>query len=97
MVDGRSIPIRIMAIRHEIPWSSLELNMLRMLSLFSDFQQRASLVGCRKVIISAPAKGDVKTAGVGNLNENEYNPTEHHVVSNACLLPAVSPRLLRLS
>jgi glyceraldehyde 3-phosphate dehydrogenase len=43
------------------------------------------------VIISAPAKGEVKTIVMG-VNEEEYDPTEHHVVSNAscttnCLAP----------
>jgi len=43
------------------------------------------------VIISAPAKGDVKTFVMG-VNEEEYEPTKHHVVSNAscttnCLAP----------
>lgn len=47
--------------------------------------------GAQKVIISAPAKGDVKTFVMG-VNEDEYDPTKHHVVSNAscttnCLAP----------
>jgi glyceraldehyde 3-phosphate dehydrogenase len=47
--------------------------------------------GAAKVIISAPAKGEVKTIVMG-VNEEEYDPTEHHVVSNAscttnCLAP----------
>jgi glyceraldehyde 3-phosphate dehydrogenase len=49
--------------------------------------------GARKVVISAPAKGDIKTIVMG-VNEDEYDPTEHHVVSNAscttnCLAPMV--------
>lgn len=47
--------------------------------------------GAKKVIISAPAKGDVKTFVMG-VNEDEYEPQKHHVVSNAscttnCLAP----------
>jgi glyceraldehyde 3-phosphate dehydrogenase len=47
--------------------------------------------GAAKVIISAPAKGEVKTIVMG-VNEDEYDPTVHHVVSNAscttnCLAP----------
>jgi glyceraldehyde 3-phosphate dehydrogenase len=43
------------------------------------------------VVISAPAKGDVKTFVMG-VNEDEYTPTRHHIVSNAscttnCLAP----------
>lgn len=47
--------------------------------------------GAKKVIISAPAKGNVKTFVMG-VNEDEYEPTAHHIVSNAscttnCLAP----------
>lgn len=47
--------------------------------------------GAKKVIISAPAKGNVKTFVMG-VNEDEYDPTNHHIVSNAscttnCLAP----------
>jgi glyceraldehyde 3-phosphate dehydrogenase len=47
--------------------------------------------GASKVIISAPAKGEIKTIVMG-VNEDEYDPTVHHVVSNAscttnCLAP----------
>jgi glyceraldehyde 3-phosphate dehydrogenase len=49
--------------------------------------------GAKKVIITAPAKGEVKTFVMG-VNEGEYDPNKHHVVSNAscttnCLAPIV--------
>ncbi|EKF37755.1 glyceraldehyde 3-phosphate dehydrogenase, putative, partial [Trypanosoma cruzi marinkellei] len=49
--------------------------------------------GARKVVISAPASGGAKTLVMG-VNHHEYNPSEHHVVSNAscttnCLAPIV--------
>src|SRR5205823_5349500 len=49
--------------------------------------------GAKKVIISAPAKGEVKTLLMG-VNENEYDPIKHLIVSNAscttnCLAPLV--------
>ena len=45
------------------------------------------------MIISAPAKGDVKTLLIG-VNDNEYDPAKHNIVSNAscttnCLAPLV--------
>ena len=48
--------------------------------------------GARKVIISAPAQGEDLTIVMG-VNDNQYNPATHHVVSNAscttnCLAPA---------
>ena len=49
--------------------------------------------GAKKVIISAPGKGDVKTIVMG-VNENEYDSAKHNIVSNAscttnCLAPVV--------
>ncbi len=47
--------------------------------------------GARKVIISAPAKGPDLTVVMG-VNEQEYDPQQHHIISNAscttnCLAP----------
>eukprot|EP00796_Vickermania_ingenoplastis_P006038 gene6038-4340_t len=49
--------------------------------------------GCKKVVISAPASGGAKTIVMG-VNQHEYNPSAHNVVSNAscttnCLAPIV--------
>ncbi len=49
--------------------------------------------GAKKVILSAPGKGDLKTLLIG-VNDNEYDPKKHDVVSNAscttnCLAPLV--------
>jgi glyceraldehyde 3-phosphate dehydrogenase len=49
--------------------------------------------GVRKVIISAPAKGPDATIVMG-VNDDEYDPEQHHVISNAscttnCLAPLV--------
>ena len=49
--------------------------------------------GAQKVIISGPGKGGVKTLVMG-VNEREYDPARHHIVSNAscttnCLVPVV--------
>ena len=48
--------------------------------------------GAKKVIISAPAKNEDITLVLG-VNEDKYDPSKHHVVSNAscttnCLAPA---------
>jgi len=49
--------------------------------------------GAKKVLISAPAKGEDKTFVYG-VNHLEYDPAKHHVISNAscttnCLVPVV--------
>ncbi len=55
--------------------------------------------GARKVIITAPAKGEDITIVMG-VNENKYDPGSHHVISNAscttnCLTPVVKVLLER--
>ena len=49
--------------------------------------------GAKKSLISAPAKGDVKTIVIG-VNDKEYDKTKHDIISNAscttnCLAPFV--------
>ncbi len=63
--------------------------------LFTDSEKAKGHLeaGAKKVIISAPGKGDVKTLVMG-VNENEYDAAKHNIVSNAscttnCLAPLV--------
>jgi glyceraldehyde 3-phosphate dehydrogenase len=80
----------------QLPWKSLGVDyVLECTGLFTDAEKAAGhlAAGAKKVIISAPGKGDVKTLLMG-VNENEYDPAKHHVVSNAscttnCLAPVV--------
>ena len=73
----------------------------RQMAEFDNFRKRTEKekaqghisAGAKKVIISAPGKGDLRTFVYG-VNHEEYNPAEHHVVSNAscttnCLAPLV--------
>jgi len=83
--------------RHLISsWRDLGIDyVIESTGLYTD-AEKASLhlkAGARKVIITAPAKGDAKTFVMG-VNEGEYDPKKHHVVSNAscttnCLAPLV--------
>jgi glyceraldehyde 3-phosphate dehydrogenase len=63
--------------------------------LFTDSEKAKAHItaGAKKVIISAPGKGEVKTIVMG-VNEGEYDAAKHHIVSNAscttnCLAPLV--------
>jgi glyceraldehyde 3-phosphate dehydrogenase len=95
-VEGRPIVIFNHREPAAIPWSSLGVDyVIESTGRFTsrDTAQGHIEAGAKKVIISAPAKGDVKTIVMG-VNEHEYDPTEHHVVSNAscttnCLAPMV--------
>lgn len=47
--------------------------------------------GAKKVIISAPGKGDMLTVVMG-VNEHMYDPSKHHVISNAsCTTNGLAP------
>jgi len=63
--------------------------------LFTDSEKAKGhlAAGAKKVLITAPGKGDVKTLLMG-VNDNEYDSAKHHIVSNAscttnCLAPVV--------
>ena len=79
-----------------LPWRDLGVEyVIESTGLYTD-AEKASLhlkAGAKKVIITAPAKGELKTFVMG-VNEEEYDPKKHHVVSNAscttnCLAPIV--------
>jgi len=79
-----------------LPWKELGVDyVIESTGLFSEGQKAALHLnaGAKKVIISAPGKGDVKTFVMG-VNQQEYDPKIHHVVSNAscttnCLAPLI--------
>ncbi|WP_136799396.1 type I glyceraldehyde-3-phosphate dehydrogenase [Desulfosediminicola ganghwensis] len=94
VVNGRKIAVTSHRNPAEIPWASLEVEYVaECTGLFRDLESTLAHIdgGAQKVVISAPAKAGVKTFVMG-VNEQEYDHTEHHVVSNAscttnCLAP----------
>jgi glyceraldehyde 3-phosphate dehydrogenase len=96
IVNGH--PILVLAQRNpaEIPWGDLGVDIvIESTGLFTDADKAAAHLkgGAKKVIISAPAKGEDITIVMG-VNENMYNPEKHNVISNAscttnCLAPTV--------
>ena len=80
----------------QLPWKELGVEyVIESTGLFthSDKAKGHLEAGAKKVIISAPGKGDVKTVVLG-VNDNEYDPVKHNIVSNAscttnCLAPVV--------
>ncbi len=79
-----------------LPWKALGVDIvIESTGLFTDSEKAKAHItaGAKKVIISAPGKGDVKTIVMG-VNEGEYVPATHHIISNAscttnCLAPLV--------
>ena len=80
----------------QLPWKDLGVEfVIESTGLFTDSEKAKGhlAAGAKKVIISAPGKGEVKTLLMG-VNDNEYDPAKHHIVSNAscttnCLAPVV--------
>ncbi|MCL1857373.1 MAG: type I glyceraldehyde-3-phosphate dehydrogenase [Kiritimatiellaeota bacterium] len=80
----------------QLPWKDLGVEyVIESTGLFTDSEKAKGhlAAGAKKVIISAPAKGEVKTIVMG-VNEAEYDKAKHDIVSNAscttnCLAPVV--------
>jgi glyceraldehyde 3-phosphate dehydrogenase len=79
-----------------LPWKQLGVEyVIESTGLFTDAEKaRGHLAaGAKKVIISAPAKGEDITIVMG-VNHEKYDPAKHHIISNAscttnCLAPLV--------
>ncbi len=80
----------------QLPWKELGVDyVIESTGLFTDSAKAQGhlTAGAKKVIISAPGKGDVKTIVMG-VNDNEYDAVKHNIISNAscttnCLAPVV--------
>ena len=96
VVDGKSV--RVLAERDpaKIAWKEFGVDVVvESTGLFTEGPKAAAHLqgGARKVIISAPAKGEDITLVLG-VNEDMYDPQKHHVLSNAscttnCIAPVV--------
>jgi len=80
----------------QLPWKELGVDIvIESTGLFTDSEKAKGhlAAGAKKVLISAPGKGDVKTIVMG-VNDSEYDAAKHVIVSNAscttnCLAPVV--------
>ncbi|MCH9036209.1 MAG: type I glyceraldehyde-3-phosphate dehydrogenase [Chloroflexi bacterium] len=94
IVDGH--PIRVLAERDpaKLPWGDLGVDLVvESTGLFTSADRAAAHLegGAKKVVISAPAKGEVLMVVMG-VNEDKYDPSLHDVVSNAsCTTNCVAP------
>lgn len=94
IVNGQSIKVLSQRDPAQIPWADLGVELvIESTGLFTDADKAAAHLraGARKVIISAPAKGEDITIVLG-VNEEMYNPAKHNIISNAscttnCLAP----------
>lgn len=98
-IDGKQVKVFAERDPATIPWSSLGIDVvIESTGLFTDASKARAHIdggGAKKVLISAPAKGEDVTVVLG-VNEGDYDPAKHDVISNAscttnCLATAVKP------
>jgi glyceraldehyde 3-phosphate dehydrogenase len=93
-VDGKEIKLFAERDPANLPWGDVGVQVvIESTGRFTDRDSAAKHLagGAKKVIISAPAKGDDLTCVIG-VNDHLYDPVKHHVLSNAscttnCLAP----------
>jgi len=95
IVNGHSVKVISQRDPAQIPWGDFGVELvIESTGLFTDAKKAAAHLqgGAKKVIISAPAKGEDITIVLG-VNEDMYDPRAHNIISNAscttnCLAPA---------
>lgn len=93
-IDGKKIPVTAEKDPANLPWKKFECDIVfecTGIFLKKEDAEKHLAAGAKRVIISAPAKGDVPTF-VYNVNHESFDPKIHTVVSNAscttnCLAP----------
>ena len=102
VIDGKTIKVFAEKDPGNLPWKDLGVDIvIESTGIFTTARTENGKVGAdahilrggaKKVIISAPAKGEDLTIVLG-VNESKYDPAVHHIISNAscttnCLAPA---------
>ena len=85
VIDAHEIRVLSDRTPANLPWGQLDVDVVvESTGFFTDAGAAAGHIeaGAKKVIISAPAKGEDVTLVLG-VNEEEYDPERHHVLSNA--------------
>ena len=96
VVNGAEIKVVSAKTPAELPWKALGVDIvIESTGLFTEAEKAKGhlVAGAKKVIISAPAKGEDITIVMG-VNHDKYDAAAHHIISNAscttnCLAPLV--------
>ena len=94
VINGKKIKFYAEKDPAQLPWKELNVDVVvESTGFYTDAEKAKAHItaGAKKVIISAPAKNEDKTIVLG-VNENEYDPAKHNVISMAscttnCLAP----------
>jgi glyceraldehyde 3-phosphate dehydrogenase len=95
-VNGKKIKVLSEKDPADLPWRDLGAEIVvESTGLFRDKESAGKHIeaGAKKVIITAPSKGEDLTVVVG-VNDSKYDPASHNIISNAscttnCLVPIV--------
>jgi len=96
LINGKKILVTAEKDPAKLPWKDLGATLVvESTGKFTDKEKAGAhfVAGAKKVIISAPAKGEDLTVVMG-VNHDKYDPAKHHLISNAscttnCLVPVV--------
>jgi len=96
VVNGQKIQVVSAKDPSQLPWKAMGVDIvIESTGLFTDVEKAKGhlAAGAKKVLITAPAKGECPTIVMG-VNQDKYDPAIHHVISNAscttnCLAPIV--------
>ncbi len=94
LINGQELKVLSFKDPAQIPWGNLGIDVvIESTGVFTDAAKAGAHLqaGAKKVIISAPAKGEDITIVLG-VNEKKYDPQKHNIISNAscttnCLAP----------
>jgi len=93
-VDGHTIKVLSERNPSDIPWGELGVDIvIESTGIFTTGETAGQHItgGAKKVIISAPAKGEDITIVMG-VNNDKYDAAQHHIISNAsCTTNCVAP------
>jgi glyceraldehyde 3-phosphate dehydrogenase len=94
IIDGHEVKVLAEKDPARLPWAALGVQIvIESTGIFTEAEKaKAHLAaGGKKVIISAPAKGEDVTIVLG-VNEGMYDPAKHHIISNAsCTTNGLAP------
>lgn len=93
IVKGRKIKVYKELDPNNLPWKDLEIDeVFECTGKFTDKEKAEAHInaGAKKVIISAPAKGDLKTIVYG-VNENTLDGTEEIISAASCTTNCLAP------
>jgi glyceraldehyde 3-phosphate dehydrogenase len=93
-VDGDAFKVLSLRDPAQLPWKDLGVDVVfESTGLFTNREGAVKHIdaGAKKVVITAPAKGQDLSLVLG-VNEDKYDPAKHHIISNAscttnCLAP----------